>query len=404
MKKNDMVTFLVYALMIGLAVLVGLGWVRPLVDENAAGLAIPPILLVALTMVGGIIFNAVLLEIGHFLGAKAGHYKVLSFVILGIGFKTKNGVKKAGLHSFAGLTGETKIAPTDPEKNRLGAYISLPLLFLFLEIVICAVLVGVGNALVDNGKGSGDKSFAWMSIFGVVMMGIAGMMALYDYFPARLDEVTDGYLMIATSRNVNKIAYNYILLEQAAAIEGKPVPPLRVYDEVTDFTYPINLVSVYKAIEAKNYRQATMILDKAIVTEKGLSKQHIAHARTLKLSLMLETPNNPEIKHTYEDLDDSTKNFISALNTMAAIRAYALISAFIENSEGECNYAIEKAEKCLKAEDEAIRPIEKKLAEQNVEFIRSMHPGWDVAVLPWLAKSEDEEDEEAEDKTEDDKD
>ena len=386
MKKNEFATFLTYLLMVGLAILIGLVWIRPAVERFSGSLAIPGIVLVILAMVGGILFNASLLELGHRLGAKTGKYRVRSFVILGVGYKIKEGKKKWGFNSFSGLTGETKVAPMDAEKSRLTGYIGFPILFFFLEIIACAIMIGIGNADKDSGLG-------WMTIVGITLIGIAGMILIYDYFPARLDEVNDGYLMMVTSRNINKVAYNNILLKEEAEAEGKPTPAAMVYEEVTDFTYFINKASVYRAIEENNLRMAIQILDMAINTEKGLSKSNIEHARCLKLTLLLGNRSTfNDGKKMYEEFEDGTKSYISELSSTVAVRSYILISSFLETSENECNYAIEKTAKALKAEEEEIRPIEKRLFSENVAMVRDMHPGWDVSKLPWEETAESEED------------
>ena len=377
MKKNEFATFLTYLLMVGLAVLVGLVWIRPAVEKFSGSLAIPGIVLVILAMVGGILLNASVLELGHRLGAKTGKYRVRSFIILGVGYKMKEGKKKWGLSGFSGLTGETKIAPMDAEKSRLTGYILFPILFYLVEIIVCAVMIGIGNADKDSGLG-------WMTIVGITLIGIAGMILIYDYFPARLDEVNDGYLMMVTSKNINKVAYNNILLKEEAEEEGKPLPPVMVYEEVTDFTYFINKGSVYRAIEQNNIRMAIQILDMAINTEKGLSKTNIEHARCLKLTLLLgNRATFNDGKKMYEEFEDATKSYISELSSTVAVRSYILISSFLETSENECNYAIEKTSKVLKAEDEEVKPIEQRLFTENVAMVRDMHPGWDVSKLPW---------------------
>ena len=103
----------------------------------------------------------------------------------------------------------------------------------------------------------------------------------------------------------------------------------------------------------------------------------------------------------YEELDDGTKSFISALEVPAAVKCYILISSFIEQSEGECNYAIEKAEKALKNEDPQFAPYEKEALERIGNFVRANHPGWTVEDLPWIAKEKMAKEAEKEDEEED---
>nr|MCR5078635.1 hypothetical protein [Bacilli bacterium] len=378
MKKNEFATFLVYVVMIVVAVLFGIFWIRPTI-ENLSNPLIPGIVLVVISLVVGIILNAVLLEFGHYLGAKMGHYDIRSFVILGLGKKAKEGEEKTkfGFHKFSGLTGETKVVPTDVEKCRLGGYITLPLLFFLLEAIGCAVMIAIGNANHTNGAGM-------LAPIGITLLGVAAMIVIYDYFPTRLDEVTDGYLMMVTSKNINKIAYNNILLAEEAVRMGKPAPKTPIYETVTDFTFELNLRSYYEAVEKKDIKTALNILELAINTDKGFSKSNFYKAKAMKLALLLEDPRSVQGRKMYDELDDGTKSFISALESPAAVRCYILISSFIEQAEGECNFAIEKAEKTLKNENPEYAPYEKATLERLVDFCRANHPGWTVEDLPWI--------------------
>ncbi len=389
MKKNDFAIFLVYLAMMGLALLVGLVWVRPILMDygNAINSRMPFVVLVLLSIVGAVILNAVILELGHLLGAKVGKYRVRSCIILGIGTKTKNGKKKFGLHAFDGLTGETKLAPKDVETSSLTGVIGFPLLFLLVEVVAMVVLISVGQSLII----STDKSFAWMQIVGIIVIGVGGMIFLYDYFPATLDSVTDGCLMMITGKNVNRIAYNNMLLAEEAAENGTELPEVPVYEEVTDFTYRLNLVSVYNAIKKGNYREAIRILDLSISTEKGLSQSLIRDARAMKLSLLLgrvETIN--EGKALYNDLDDETKKYIGTLSTIPSVRCYLLISGLVEESESEANYAIDKVDKAIKSAEKFAVEEEKKLVEEDVALVSKAHPGWNLYPLSWNQKVDGE--------------
>ena len=180
-------------------------------------------------------------------------------------------------------------SPLDPEKSRLGGYIAFPILFYLVEVIACSVMIGLGNSL-EKTSGAG-----WMTIVGITLMGIAGIILIYDYFPARIDDVNDGWLMMVTSKPINKVAYNNLLLAAEATEEGKPLPKALVYEEVTDFTFYINNISVYRAIENKDYRNAIRILDLALATEKGLLKENKEMARCLKLTLLLGDPDRKSV-------------------------------------------------------------------------------------------------------------
>ena len=61
MKKNDFAAFVAYVLMFGIAILVGLVWIRPIVSNVGNSLPINSILLVFIGIVAGILLNSVLM-------------------------------------------------------------------------------------------------------------------------------------------------------------------------------------------------------------------------------------------------------------------------------------------------------------------------------------------------------
>ena len=133
MKRNDFATYIVYLGMIAIALLVGFLVVRPILSNWSSDYGL---LTVILSVLGGAILNSVLLELGHLLGAKAGHYNVYGWTVLGLSFKKDaNGKTKVGFSNFEGLTGETKMAPKDIEKATSSGVILLPLVLFLVEVV-----------------------------------------------------------------------------------------------------------------------------------------------------------------------------------------------------------------------------------------------------------------------------
>ena len=80
MKKNDALGILVYVVMLGIALLVGLLYLRPVftsVDPNYRNaIAVNGVLFVVLALLGSVIFNAILIELGHIGAAKIGKYEI----------------------------------------------------------------------------------------------------------------------------------------------------------------------------------------------------------------------------------------------------------------------------------------------------------------------------------------
>lgn len=389
-KKNDFAVFMAYVVMFALALILGIVIIRPmLVNYDSTG-AINPYLLVVISIVAGIILNAILLELGHLAGAKIGKYRVRSFVVLGLGFKTKKGgAKKIGFNSFDGLTGETKVAPLDVEKSSLRAYIAFPLLFLLIEAVVFVTIISVIN--LPDGK------YSWAEIFSACALIVGAMIYVYNYFPAHLEALTDGYIATLISKPINRVALNNLLLAEEAAAIGAPAPKRAIYDTWSDLTFGLNMGVVYDFIKEGKMREAIAILDKAIGVEKGLSGYCINEAKSLKLSLWLGNPAyQRQGAEMYQELDDSAKKYISNISSPSALRCYFLISGVIEESETEAAFALDKVEKILKGVPEERLDVEKALIKANMDLVKKVHPTWELPAMPWEQKPKEE------DKSEDD--
>ena len=110
MKKEDIVGFIVYLIIFGFAIVFGLLVLRE--HASHSGLTTPLYLVYILGAIfTGVIFNSLLLEVGHVLGAKVGGYKIISVNVLGLMFYFDGRKKKFRVKNYDGLTGETKIVP-----------------------------------------------------------------------------------------------------------------------------------------------------------------------------------------------------------------------------------------------------------------------------------------------------
>lgn len=384
MKKNDFAVFVVYVAMFALAIVAGLVWIRPMTSQFSNSVGINPIVLIILSIVAGILLNALLLELGHLTGAKIGKLRLRSFIVLGFGFKKGKAGKKIGFHSFDGLTGETKVAPKDREKSSLMGYIAFPLIYFLIEVVIMVVLMSVSSYMVGQNS---DSTAGWMQIFAVCCLVVGGMIYIYDYFPAHLDSTTDGYLMVLVSKPTNKKAYNDLLLADEAAELGQPVPNPIVYDDLTDLTFNLNLNVAYADLAKGDVASASKIIDKLMTAEK-VSPNLVNEAGALKLSILLSSANPREgIKMYKEDLNDNVKKYISNVSSPAALRCYLLISALVEESETEAYFALDKVEKVYKGLDKTKAKVDRALLEANVALTKKLHPTWNLPDLPWAKPS-----------------
>ena len=385
MKKNEFAIFLVYVMMLAVALIVGLAVIKPIIENYGTSMPINSVLLVVLGLVAGIALNSLLLGLGHLLGAKTGRYRVLKWTVLGLGFKIVDGKKKFGFSSFDGLVEETKIAPEDAKNSSLTGFVFFPVLFLFVEFIISMILIVNAQTWEKT-----DPSLAWVHILMVTIITVGGIIFLYDLFPAHIDSRTDGFMLVLLSKPINKEAFNNILLAEEAEFFGQPIPPTPVYGDITEFTATLNLLSVYRLLGEGKPGEALPILEPLLGEESKASKSTKDYALTLKLATLLEQPRKDKAKALYEELTDDNKRYISNIPTIAALRCYALIGSFIEADQGEVNYALDKAEKLIKASDKEFREVEKSLLQMDKEIIAEEHPSWDLNPLPWEEKPAEE--------------
>ena len=385
MKRNDFAIFLVYVGMLAVALVVGLAVIKPLIETYSSSMPLNSVLLVILGLVAGVLLNALLLGLGHLIGAKTGKYRVLKWSVLGFGFKTNEGKKKFGFSAFDGLVEETKIAPEDPKTSSPTGFVFFPVLFLFVEFIVCMILIVNAQTWEKT-----TPSLAWVHIFVVTILTVGGIVFLYDLFPAHIDSRTDGFMLVLISKPINKEAYNNILLAEEAEFLGQPIPATPVYTEITEFTAAINLISVYRLLGEGKAQEALKILEPILSEESKAAASTKQHALTLKLATLLEQPRKDAARALYEELGDEVKRYISNIPNLTALRCYALIASFIESDSGEVNYAIDKAEKLVKASDKEFREIEKSLLQMDKDIIKEEHPSWDLDLLPWEEKPAEE--------------
>ena len=399
MKKNEFATFLAYIAMFVAAVAIGIGAIKPVLENYGADLLISPIALIIIALIIGVLFNAFGLELMHLAGAKSGKYRVRSWTVFGIKFTKKDGKRKVGFGGYEGLTGQTKVVPLDREQSSLSAFISLPIIFLFVEVIALIIIINVCTGLEKT-----DPKMAWLHVSALTVLATAAIIFIYDLFPAHIDAANDGYLLMLLTKRANRVAYNDLLLQETALEEGTKAPNIPVYDDITDFTAYLNFLAVYNLLAQGKMKEAVVILDKIYGEESRASGSVQREAIALKLATLLEKPDKMDGRKFYSELDDDEKRYISLIETMSALRAYLLIASFCEPSDLEANYALEKVEKVLSGSDPVYVETEKSLVQLDLDLTRKEHPTWDLTLLPWeeaaRKKAEEEKQKEEEAKEE----
>ncbi len=363
--------------MLGVAAVVGFVMLRPELSSNGSALPMNSILYVIIFVVAGVLIAAILLEVGHIIGAKIGGYKITKCNILGIQWKRE---KDDRLHfsfsfSFDGLTGETAIAPKEGKKGNPRHYIYAPLVIFLFEIAICAALVVMGKAFYK------DNNSLWESVYvaGLITLTIFIIVNLYNIFPAALDSKNDGYLLTILNNKTNVEAYNNLLIAQEKMTLGEELPETTIYHEVTDFTNSLNQVSIYKALKEKDFAKALEINEYTISSKSKVSSKNYNNAVAQKLSIHLLNGNLEEVKEEYVSLPLEEKKFIANLSSAPAVRAYLLVSGLIEESEIESKTALANADKAIKDSGEEKKDIELELIKESLRKVVAVHPEWDFS-------------------------
>jgi hypothetical protein len=384
MKKNDTMGYVAYALMLGVALIVAFVVIRPLMTSgNIATLPMNQYLYVFLLVLGGIIINALFIELGHLAGAKMGRYSIDSWICLGVGCKKqRDGKMKFAFSEFDGLAGGTVIVPKDLKKSNPRHYIYMPLVFFLLEVIASVLMIAFGIG----------ASMLALELAGILLLTVAGMIYLYDIFPCALDSANDGYLMMILNSQSNVEAYNDLLLKQHQIAFGEKVEVRKIYDHVTDFTAGINRISFYEALGKGDYEKALEINEKTIASKGKVSSGVYEDAMAEKTGLYFLVKPFEEAKAFFIDSPLESKKHIAALGNIACVRAYVLVSGLAEESLTETEAALERAEKALSKLSKERYDIEKQILSESLKKVVAAHPDWDFGDYDYLGLLDKKED------------
>ena len=371
MKKEDIASIVIYLLMIGAAVIVGLTAVQE-VFRQYYHISFNNYVFAILVILSGLLLNIFGLELFHVIGAKIGHYRILSVCVLGLCIYKKGGKWKFGLKDFDGLTGETKVAPKD-ENSKLGAYVWMPVLMYFVELISCIVIYTL----------AGDKNLPitsplkWMAVAGILWIVVSSMIALYNLVPIKLDSMTDGYRLTLISKKENMEAYNELLRVEAAQIEGTEVGEIKIFENITEYTASINLISVYERLNEGDYEKAEQLIDMIIVDPKKVSSQTYNRLLAQKLYIKIMTLPLEEVKAYYDkEINDNVRKFIANDLSMESLRAYILIAGLLDESNGEVEFAKSRKDKALKRVATGRKEVEQKLYDEALNKVYEAHSDW----------------------------
>ena len=377
MKKEDITGILVYVLIVALAIVFGLTVLQE--HSSASRLGYWYILFIFGAIVAGVLFNAIMFEVAHVIGAKIGGYKIVSVNILGFMLTFVPGKKKVSFKTYDGLTGETKITPKNNLKKEANPkpYLLFGSLFFFVEFI---VLFFVFNMF----RNMENVAFVNAGYFLLVVGTIGGLILLYNILPLKLDTITDGYKLTKTAGQANRKAFNELLKIEYANLVGETYIPsddivVVQKENETNFSADIKLNKVYVALEEKNYEEAEQLVDEILADNAKVSNKTYIRARAQKIYIHLLTRTLEESKEFYEkEVPVVERREISNDVSMPCIRAYILMAGLLDKSRSETVLAAERVIKAYKRTDKSQRKIETTLYNEALKKVIEAHPNWEL--------------------------
>ena len=370
MKKEDVSGIVVYLLILAIAVVFGLTILREYSSQWDSVFIY--ILFIFGAILTGVIFNAVMFELAHIVGAKAGRYQILSVDILGLLWYKDGDKSKFKFSGYDGLTGETRILPKKDAKKEPNPtpYLMFGTLFYVIEIIIAVVLFTVQKELKN-------EIFTRISYFILVIAVIGGMILIYNILPFKLDATTDGYRMRMTSNKANKIAFNELLRVEEAVRQGETDVEVATFSEITNFTADLNLNKVYMLLDKGEFQEAEKLLDIIISGKETISEKVYIRARAQKIYINIFTKPLEEAKEYYDrEVPMVERRQLSNDLSMVSVRTYLLMSGLLDNSKSECIIAINNVRRCFNSTPKQRRKTEANLFNEALKKVDEAHPNW----------------------------
>lgn len=389
MKKEDVTALIVYLFIVAVAVIFGLTVLQNASKEIGiysgayVGFVVGAVL-------AGVVFNALVFELAHILGAKAGRYDILLINILGLCFYKKDGKTAFKFSGFNGLTGETKIAPKKDAKKEPNPrpYLLFGALFYAIEVIaviiiftflyntnISTVKAAVPGADYDSALGALRAAY-----FILVVMFVGGMIFIYNILPFKLDSITDGYRLTLVSNPKNKVAFNELLRVETAIENGETDVEIKTFDVITNFTADLNLNKVYVMLDNGEYQEAIPLIQQIIDAKKDVSENVYFRALAQLIFIYFMTLSYEDAVAKIEaEIPVQNRREISQDNSMVSARAYILLAGLMDRSKSEVLRTINNIQKSFKSTPKARRPIEVKLFNLALSKVEETNPKWDLA-------------------------
>ena len=376
MKKENIISLLIYLLILAVSVVYGLTVLQTHYQHSAMTAVWQYAIYIIGSVIAGVIIAAILFELGHAVGALVGGYQIMIFNVLYFALIKENGKTKFRFKGFDGLTGETIIVPNYQKKENPNPYPYLlygPIFLLawFVGTLIIFFMFNNGNAL------DGDIAYGFLTA-GI----IAGVIFIYDIIPAKLDSVTDGYRLSLLAKSKDRKAFSDMLLIQYNSTHGDSQVSQEIeIKENTKFTAESKFAKIYSLIDEKKYDEAKEILNEVFSEESTVTKKVILEAQEHRIYINIMTMGNEElVKYYDEEVPMSLKREISSDYTIVGIRTYLLMAGLLDKSRSECLIALGKLNKAYKNTPPSRKHSELVLFNEALEKVCNAHPKWELEI------------------------
>lgn len=352
MSKEDLLSLLAYGLALGVAIVLGFTLIIPTFREvEGTVLGMPQMLFMVLCILVSFLLNVILLEVSHVIGALISGYEIVYVNVLGFCIYKDSDTKKMKAKfpvNFDGLTGETKVLPKS-ENAKPNMIVLVP----FVVIILEALLLIVSSVILNN---SSDNSFLWVKLFMLVLTTFGAMLFIYNYFPAKIDSITDGYKMVIFSKKENVDMYNKMLILEDNIRKNSKAFNIETINENSDLSATFNCAVIQHETRNKNYIKVLELAENIINNQK-VSRESLYFAQCSKLLVLLNDDLN-KAKDFYNSLEENAKKYIKSRFSLFTIKTAILYFGLIEKADSEITYQLDKVKKHLLLYSEDSKKIE----------------------------------------------
>ena len=377
MKKEDISGLIVYLFIFAFALIFGFTVLKDFAANCGLSTGVFFGYIVG-AIATGVILNALLFEVGHLVGAKAGRYDILSVNILGFMFYKKDKKTKFKFANFDGLTGETKISPKKDAKKEPNPtpFLLFGTLFFLVELVAVLVIFILFNQAEQGRK---NTDLVRTAYFFLVVGVIGFMILIYNITPLHLDTETDGYRLTLVSNPKNKEAFNELLRVQNAIENGEKNVEVKTFTTITNFTAELNLNKAYALLNEQKYQEALPYIDGILNSKDSISSKVYLRTKAQKIYVEIMTLPLEEAQVFYDkEVSHAERKEISSDASMPSIRAYILMSGLLDKSLSETERALNKVLKAYKKTTKARQETELKLYNEALKRVIEAHPSWQL--------------------------